>query len=100
MRELNFRIFAACNIGYLPSGLQRTPLNKGPFAVIKNTKLAYTVPQACDASGIGRTHLYKLVSEGLLEARRCGGRTLIPAASLSAYIANLPPAPIRAKEVA
>lgn len=63
-------------------------------------KLAYTIPQACDASGIGRTRLYELVSEGLLEARRCGGRTLIPAASLIAYVASLPPAPICAKEAA
>lgn len=64
------------------------------------TKLAYTIPQACEASGIGRTRLYELISEGMLEARRCGGRTLIPAASLAAYVANLPSAPIRAKEAA
>jgi excisionase family DNA binding protein len=68
--------------------------------VTDHTKLAYTVPQACDASGIGRTRLYELIAAGNLEARRCGGRTLIPAASLAAYIASLPAAPIRAKETA
>ena len=64
------------------------------------TKLAYTVPQACDASGIGRTRLYELIAQRRLDARACGGRTLITADSLATYIASLPPAPIRAKEAA
>lgn len=68
--------------------------------MIDHPKLAYTITQACDASGIGRTRLYELVAEGQLQARRCGGRTLIPAASLTAYIAGLPTAPIRAKATA
>lgn len=59
--------------------------------------LAYTIKEACAASGIGKTKFYSLLSEGKLEARQCGGRTLIPAESLRAYLENLPPAPIRRK---
>ena len=59
--------------------------------------LAYGIPAACAASGLGRTRIYALIAEGKLEARACGGRTLIPAESLQVFLANLPPAPIRRK---
>jgi excisionase family DNA binding protein len=57
--------------------------------------LAYTIPDAVKASGLGRTSIYGLIAEGKLEARKAGGRTLIPAASLRSYLANLPQADIR-----
>ena len=56
--------------------------------------LAYSVRSACDISGIGRTTLYRLIAEGKIDARSCGGRTIVIAASLEAYVAGLPPAPI------
>jgi excisionase family DNA binding protein len=59
--------------------------------------LAYGIPDACRALSIGRTRLYALIAEGKIEARQCGGRTLIPAESLRTFVANLPPAPIRSK---
>lgn len=45
-------------------------------------KIAYTVPEALTAIGIGRTNLYKLAKEGKLDLRKVGGRTLVTAASL------------------
>lgn len=57
--------------------------------------LTYGVREACAASGLGRTRLYALIAEGKIEARQCGGRTLIPAESLRTFLANLPAAPIR-----
>jgi excisionase family DNA binding protein len=62
-----------------------------------HTVLAYGVREACDACGIGRTRLYALISEGKIEARQCGGRTLIPADSLRSFLSGLPAAPIRRK---
>ena len=62
--------------------------------------LAYGIAEACIALGIGRTRLYALIAEGQIEARSCGGRTLIPAESLRAFLAKLPPAPIRRKRAA
>ena len=64
------------------------------------TLLAYGIPDACRALCIGRTRLYALIAEGKIEARQCGGRTLIPSESLRNFVANLPPAPIRKKDVA
>ena len=60
-----------------------------------DTILSYGISDACAALGIGRTRLYALIAEGRIEARACGGRTLIPADSLRAFLASLPPAPIR-----
>ena len=59
---------------------------------ISPTILAYGIAEACAALGIGRTRLYALIAEGRIEARACGGRTLIPADSLRAFLASLPPA--------
>jgi hypothetical protein len=49
-------------------------------------KLAYTVPEALAAIGIGRTNLYKLASQGKIVMKRVGGRTLVTAASLHRLI--------------
>lgn len=49
-------------------------------------KIAYTVPEAMAAIGIGRTFLYRLASEGRLDLRKVGGRTLVTAASLQRLI--------------
>jgi excisionase family DNA binding protein len=57
--------------------------------------IAHTIADAVKASGLGRTTLYELIGAGKIEARKAGGRTLIPADSLRAYIASLPPADIR-----
>lgn len=62
--------------------------------------LAYSISDACRATGLGRTSIYGLISEGRIEARRCGGRTLIPAESLRAFLASLPPVPIATKPAA
>jgi excisionase family DNA binding protein len=48
--------------------------------------LAYSVSEACRVSTLGKTRLYQLISEGRLEARKIGKRTLIPAASLRRLI--------------
>ncbi|MGC9217234.1 helix-turn-helix domain-containing protein [Acidithiobacillus sp.] len=61
---------------------------------MKPEPLAYRVPDACAALGIGRTLLYRLIAEGKIEARAIAGRTIIPAASVNAFLAALPNAPI------
>ena len=58
---------------------------------------AYTVASACAALGVGRTRLYELISQGKIEARACGGRTLIPAQSLFDFVSALPAAQVGAQ---
>jgi hypothetical protein len=57
--------------------------------------IAFRVPAACAVAGISRTRLYELISEGKVEAKACGGRTLVMAKSLADFIASLPSAPIK-----
>ena len=49
-------------------------------------KLAYSIREACAVSSLGRTNLYSQISAGRLRAIRIGGRTLIPAEALRAFI--------------
>lgn len=48
--------------------------------------IAYSIADACRVTSIGKTRLYQLINEGKLEARKIGGRTLIPADSLRRLI--------------
>lgn len=41
------------------------------------TTVAFSIPDACRALGIGRTHLYREIKEGRLRAVKHGRRTLI-----------------------
>ncbi|WP_397583941.1 helix-turn-helix domain-containing protein [Sphingorhabdus sp.] len=51
-------------------------------------KLGYSIREACQASSLGRTTIYKAISTGRLRAVRVGGRTIIPAESLHTLIAG------------
>lgn len=56
------------------------------------SKLAYTVEEACDAIGIGRTKLYALANEGRIDMRKVGGRTVVTVESLRRLLAEAEPA--------
>jgi excisionase family DNA binding protein len=58
--------------------------------------LAYTVPDACKAAGLGRTTLYELIAAGRVRAMKAGTRTLIEAESLRSYLDSLPTLPTKA----
>ena len=49
-------------------------------------KLAYSIKEAAQASSLSRSSIYNHIQAGKLEARRVGGRTIIPAASLMALL--------------
>lgn len=51
-------------------------------------KLAYTVPEAQAATGLGRTTIYNLINDKSLVRVRVRGRTLITAESLEALVAG------------
>ena len=56
----------------------------------KVQKIAYSIREACEASSLGKTKLYKMLSDPdcPLKAVRVGGRTVIPAAALHALISG------------
>ncbi|WP_421991762.1 helix-turn-helix domain-containing protein [Roseococcus sp.] len=49
-----------------------------------------TVNEAMEKAKVGRTKLYRLLSEGSLRARKSGARTLIETESLAAWSKTLP----------
>lgn len=49
-------------------------------------KLSYSIPQAVAATGIGRSTIYKHIKAGTLRATRIGGRTVILAEHLTAWL--------------
>lgn len=53
-------------------------------------KIAATIREAIELSGIGRSSLYKLFNEGKLTPRKAGKRTLILVAELESYLKSLP----------
>ncbi len=54
------------------------------------TKLAVTIKEAIEISGIGRTSLYGLFKTGELTPRKRGSQTLILVEDLEKYLKSLP----------
>lgn len=55
--------------------------------------LAYTISEAMELTRTGRTALYQQIRDGKLSARKRGGRTLILATDLRAWLNALPIVP-------
>jgi excisionase family DNA binding protein len=55
-------------------------------------KLAFTILEACEFSGLGRSSIYRLFETGALTPRKAGRRTLILREDLEVFIRNLPAA--------
>lgn len=58
-------------------------------------KLAYTIPEAVEASGIGRTKLYEFIKLGTITPKKAGKRTLILVADLEKMLSDLPASEVR-----
>lgn len=58
--------------------------------------LSHTIAEAMKVTGLGRSSLYEAIGAGKIAAKKSGKRTLIPAESLRAFVANLPAADIGA----
>lgn len=56
---------------------------------VASTKLAYTVQGAQEATGLGRSTIFLLISQKKLKTIKIGKRTLIPADSLRGFLASL-----------
>jgi excisionase family DNA binding protein len=50
--------------------------------------LAYRIEDAATALGVGRTLIYKMISEGLLTRVKIGKRSLIAVSELDAFLAR------------
>ena len=53
-------------------------------------KVAYSVAEVLATTSIGRSRFYKAVKEKKIRTRKFGGRTLILAEDLKAFLQSLP----------
>lgn len=51
--------------------------------------LLHPIPEAADRLGVGRTTIYRLITDGTLKTVTIGNRRLVPAAELEAYVERL-----------
>jgi excisionase family DNA binding protein len=49
-------------------------------------KLAYNLPEFCEATGIGKDAAYKLVRSGEIKARKVGQSWIIPRRSIEEFL--------------
>ena len=61
----------------------RVPADTIPFA----QRLTCTIPEACKATGLGRTKLYELIGGGYLDTITIGRRRLVQVTSLLSIVA-------------
>lgn len=52
--------------------------------------MAYTLDQACELVGVGRTKLYAEIKSGRLKVKKCGTRTIVPREELQGWLDSLP----------
>jgi excisionase family DNA binding protein len=71
------------------SSRSATAIHPGPIAI--------SIADACNYIGCGRSLLYELIGNKQISAVKLGRRTLVPVASLNAYLAILPLAQIKPK---
>ena len=57
-----------------------------PTRAGSTNRLAYSVPEAAAATGLGKTTLYALIGNGALTSSKIGGRRLITKADLDALL--------------
>ena len=57
---------------------------------IRPVKIAHTIPQTVQCSGLSRSSIYDALKNGRLKARKAGRRTLIEDAELRRFIEDLP----------
>jgi excisionase family DNA binding protein len=81
------------SLGFGANRPERPPpsSNEGEVSMADQfTKLAFSIDEATQRTGLGRDKLYAAIRNGELEARKAGRRTLVTEEALRRYLANLP----------
>lgn len=63
-----------------------------PETAVAPARLAYSIKEVLELTGVARSTLYGLISSGALPARKLGRRTLILAGDVSRLLQSLPDA--------
>jgi excisionase family DNA binding protein len=52
-------------------------------------KLAYSIKEVMELTGLGRSTIYRAIDHGQLKVRKCGRRTLVLATDLNTFLDGL-----------
>jgi excisionase family DNA binding protein len=63
---------------------------QGRPSLVELGRLAYSIREAADISGLGRSSIYVAIRDGQLKVKKHGRRTLILADDLKSYLQSLP----------
>lgn len=72
---------------------KNSPINTAPAKqsqLAATEPLAVTIPEGCRLIGVKRSTVYREIAAGRITALKAGKRTLLPVASLRAWLASLP----------
>jgi hypothetical protein len=61
-------------------------------------RLLYTIEETKAETGQGRTKIYELIGDGILDARKIGKSTRITGESIERFVESLPKADIRTRQ--
>ena len=53
-----------------------------------HNRLSYSIKDACEVTGLGRSFLYEQIADGKLESFTVGRRRLVAASALEAFISK------------
>lgn len=53
---------------------------------VQPPKIAFSIKEACEATSLGRSTIYRHIASGKLTVTKVAGRTLIPTESLLALV--------------
>lgn len=70
---------------------------RSPTPKIANPKIAYSVAQAVEATGLGRRAFYEEIRSGRLVAKKVGRRTIVSAKAIEAWLERMPDLQLGAK---
>lgn len=79
--------------GAEPTSPPPAPPDRMPSPLSGDDRLAFALKDVTRVTSLGRDRLYRDIAAGRLEARKCGGRTVILRAELERYLGALPAMP-------
>jgi len=57
-----------------------------PPVAAETPKLAFTIPEVCDAIGLSRSMIYKEIKAQRLKVKKVGARVLVPVDEIKAWL--------------
>lgn len=92
-RKAGAREPAIAKLNSIESGEQAQGPHPDSGGTNQGAQLAFSIATFCRATSLSRSQVYHLIREGILPARKCGGRTLVSVRDATEFVNSLPRVP-------